>query len=654
MQWLAPITGIVAAAVAIPTLVLMYFLKLKRREVPISSTLLWRRAVQDLQVNAPFQRLRRNILLLLQLLVLAAILVALARPVLSLVTGEGKRYVLLVDRSASMSATDEGTSRLETVKEQARTFIESLRGRTTFSLADASDQVMVVAFDDHAEIKCNFTSDKAQLLAAVDSIKPTHGRSSLLEASAIAQAFTTPPGEDANNRSAEAPAHVVLFSDGRIADLDQVLMPENGLTYHRVGRSRDNVAVVALQARRSYERPEQVAVFAKVANYGDSPVSCDVQLSVNGNVRAVRAVTIRPRREADGGKPSMAGEVSVTFALKHTGAGIVEVRHRHADVLSADDAAWAVLAPPKKQKVLLVTDGNPALRSALNACPLAGMDVVTPEAFDRMPHAEMTVAPPYDVIVLDRHVPETLPRCRYLVFGHPPPGFGVTAEPGVKNQRIVDWRTQHPLLQAIDLGTLFVAEGWKLSLPRDAEALAEFAESPALAVARRGGSVVVLVGFDVMASTWPFEPAFVMFCYNAMSFLATEAGPGRPEMLRVGQAITLEGLPAGQPVKVRGPGIAPRDMNSAAGTFRFAGTHRAGVYTVSVGGQAEVPFAVNLLDPHESDVEPVAKLTLAAQQVTAQQGPPRPANQEVWPWLAMLALMLVCVEWVFYNAKVRL
>ena len=65
MSFLAPWTALVAAAVSVPLLVLLYFLKLRRREVVISSTLLWRRAVQDLQVNAPFQRLRRNLLLLL-------------------------------------------------------------------------------------------------------------------------------------------------------------------------------------------------------------------------------------------------------------------------------------------------------------------------------------------------------------------------------------------------------------------------------------------------------------------------------------------------------------------------------------------------------------------------------------------------------------
>jgi hypothetical protein len=39
MEWLSPLVGLYAAAVAVPLLLLLYFLKLKRREVMVSSTL---------------------------------------------------------------------------------------------------------------------------------------------------------------------------------------------------------------------------------------------------------------------------------------------------------------------------------------------------------------------------------------------------------------------------------------------------------------------------------------------------------------------------------------------------------------------------------------------------------------------------------------
>jgi len=175
MEWLTPMTALYAAAVSVPLLLLLYFLKLKRREQVISSTLLWKRAVQDLQVNAPFQRLRRNLLLLLQLLALLSILLALAGPILSLIAGPARRYVLLIDRSASMNATDIEPTRLEAAKEQAKVFVESLRSKAFFSWKDESDQTMVIAFDNRAKVMCNFTSDKKQLNRAVEAITPSDG-----------------------------------------------------------------------------------------------------------------------------------------------------------------------------------------------------------------------------------------------------------------------------------------------------------------------------------------------------------------------------------------------------------------------------------------------------------------------------------------------
>src|SRR4051812_31667894 len=104
-SFLNPWSALAAAGLAIPALLVLYFLKLRRREIPISSTLLWRKAIQDLQVNSPFQKLRRNLLLLLQILLLLLLALALSRPVANYTKAAGSMNVILIDRSASMSAT---------------------------------------------------------------------------------------------------------------------------------------------------------------------------------------------------------------------------------------------------------------------------------------------------------------------------------------------------------------------------------------------------------------------------------------------------------------------------------------------------------------------------------------------------------------------
>lgn len=663
MEWLTPMTALYAAAVSVPLLLLLYFLKLKRREQIVSSTLLWKRAVQDLQVNAPFQRLRRNILLLLQLLMLLAMLFALAGPILSLTAGPGRRYVLLIDRSASMNAADVEPSRLEAAKAQAKIFVQSLPSRAFFSLKDTSDQTMVIAFDNRAKVMCTFTSDKRQLIRAIEGIAPSDGLSSLAEATVVARAFAQGGGVEADNLSAEEPAQLVLFSDGQIRDLDQIAIGPDELVFHCVGQSGFNVAVTAMQARRSYEKPEEINVFATLANYGPDAASCDVQLSINNNVRAVKSVTLPPRRADDAAETTKPGQVAVDFSLTHTEAGVLEVRQipgsgvsgPPADCLSCDDAAWAILSPPKKLSVLLVTGGNVVLESALKACPLAQLERRSPAEFDAMDHAALSVEQPYDVIVLDGHVPPHLPKCRYLVFGRPPDGIDVTAPQQLENQVIVDWRAKHPALQYVNLANLFAVKCHQMVLPRDADVLAEFNGTPAVAVVRRHGSVFLLAGFDVLQTNWPFEPGFVLFCYNAASFLGTQVGRDQEFNLQVGQPIIVEDVRGETAARIDGPDVAGVEITpGSSGSIRFSGTSRAGPYSVSFPDQPTRLFAVNLLDPKESDVEPRRQIVLAAQPVQAQEHALSRANLPFWPFLVGLVLVLVCLEWFVYNRRVRI
>ena len=651
MTWLTPGLALAAAAVVLPLLIVLYFLKLRRTQMPVSSTLLWKRAVRDLQVNAPFQKLRKNLLLLLQLLVLLAVLLALGGPLLNVDTAPGKRYVILIDRSASMNAREGDRTRLELAKQQANEFIDTLRSKVDLSLQDSSDQAMVIAFDRRSKVMCNFTGNKQQLKHAIDSIEPTDSLSSLAEAVSVAKASA-----QLGIEGVDRPSHVQLelFSDGRVADATDVPLSSKDLVFHCIGERSDNLAVTAMQARRSYDKPEEVYVFCAVSNYGDKPASLDVQLSVDGSIRSVRRVDIKALSPPRDNLPAAPGKTSVTFTLNHPTAGVVQVRQLRPDALAADDAAWAILPPPKKLSVLLVSNGNLALEAGIKAASPAKFEVKNLAQFQQLA-AAANGALPYDVIVLDNNCPPTLPRGRYVIFGRPPsdPKLDIKIDSTVSDQIVVDWRSRHMVLQFVDMGNVFVTKAARMTLPRDAELLAQFNDAPAMAVLRKQGTLMLLVPFDVMDSNWPFEPGFPVFWENVLQYMAADSDTSQDSALNVGQPIVASGFGPGEKVKLNAPQVQGATLQAdPGGSVRYARTDLCGLYALQ-GEGVTLPYAVNLLDEQESHIEPARELAISGQPIAATDPSKARSNLELWPYLVMLGLLLACVEWVVYNARAK-
>jgi hypothetical protein len=99
------------SAIIIPVIIIMYLLKRRRQDRPVSSILLWEQVLRDAAANVPWQRLRRNLLLLMQLLIAIALVIALMRPYVAGALTGGDVF-LIIDTSASMQATDVAPNRM--------------------------------------------------------------------------------------------------------------------------------------------------------------------------------------------------------------------------------------------------------------------------------------------------------------------------------------------------------------------------------------------------------------------------------------------------------------------------------------------------------------------------------------------------------------
>src|SRR5947209_16727269 len=118
MSFLTPLA--LALGVSLPIVVIFYLLKVRRHDEEISSTFLWNDLIRDLAAHEPLQRLKWNLLLLLQLVALALITFAVARPFSEQVGQKPVQAILLVDGSASMQAKDVKPSRFNKAVDAAR------------------------------------------------------------------------------------------------------------------------------------------------------------------------------------------------------------------------------------------------------------------------------------------------------------------------------------------------------------------------------------------------------------------------------------------------------------------------------------------------------------------------------------------------------
>lgn len=704
MTFLTPLLAGIAAAVAIPSLVILYFLKLRRQEVEISTTLLWKKAIQDLQANAPFQRLRRNILLLLQLIVLGAALFALAQPQLKSEVVGGVRQVILIDRSASMQATDEDDgaggrrSRLDAAKERAKEIVEGLREPSFFD-PGSGDEAMVIAFDTTAEVLQQFTGDKRRLREVIEGIDASDGPSSMGEAVRLAKAHAPVRRHIDNDGSIRIiegmtqgdPITMHLISDGRLPDSRQAAPgPEDNFVFHRVGTAgAENLAVVGLRAERAFDNPARLSVYVAVQSTFASAVTTDVELAIDGVVRGIRSLTLAA---AEPGQPVAAveGEAPAAGRLKPSSDGVVftldlaegalaEVRlvrgpseARESDALSMDDRAALVIRPARKLSVGVVTRGNLFVSSALGGLPLARLETFTPERYAEVVRTGKSGE--YDVWVVDGVLPipgpgeklgeqTGLPPGRFIVLNAVPGPSLVDRGKGPLSG-VVDWQRDHPTLRYVSLDSLVLAESRLVDVVPGAgvRTLVLTDQGPAVMELTSAETRALVVPFDVSQSTWPFDVSFVVFMATGVSYLGDTAGSGGESSRSLQTGGTLsDRLPVGSGgATIRTPEGAELTLAvSSDGGVAYAPVRRAGVYRVrwegasdGAGGDRERRYAANLLDGAESDVGVDDRIELASRSVAALASGPRAGDRRLWPWLLLGALGVLLVEWYIYNRKV--
>jgi hypothetical protein len=695
-------------------IVLLYFLKLKRKPLQVPSTFLWKKSIEDLHVNSLFQWLRENVLLLLQVLTVLVLLYALMSFQLHGNMVEGKHYILMIDNSASMSATDVSPNRLEAAKNEA---LKEIDAHTD------NDTGMVIVFNSSAEILQSYTHDRSLLRRAVESIKPTQRTTRLEEALSLADslanpsrstddAASRPAGEDpAKARTYVAaegmPTEVFLYSDGRFPDVSDFNLGNLSVQYQKMGEGAENVGIVTLNAARDDRDPGRLLVFAQVANYKSEAVNAKIELEVfvngerrdiyqpqaadgnaGGRVEGRRSVPV-DEAKPDGPQRQVSGRGTFTFLVSDVDDRSDIVMHAklrdNKDAFPLDDEAWLVVGVIRKARVLVVGPGNKPLEAFFDHPATQKVASVTYLDPANLKDAQKYVQPAregaWDLVVFDRCAPQNaddLPAANTWFIDEVPPPWkkadivkdkaNVLSAPPVKG-----WAEKSPLLRyltslhEIGIDTAFRFDLTDERVPPRTPRLLESDRNTALLFTLSRQSYTDLVQtFAIMGddgrfnTNWPLQASFPLFLRNVTYVLGNVNDAAGEERVQPGDVKTLRPDMAVKAIEVAGP--ATREGLPQPGAkgetlerkgrpdFSYGNTDRVGVYEVRWDGKSQRNFAINLLDADESNIEPRPEIQIGQDRIEA--GASRGTPRDIWKWVALGALGLLLLEWYVYNRRV--
>ncbi len=615
MGFLTPLF-LAVAGLAVP-IVVLYMLKLRRREVEVSSTYLWQMVLRDREANAPWQRLRRNLLLLVQLLLLALLVLALARPFLP-VSGVARGLVIvLLDASASMQATDVAPNRFEAARQAVRDLIDTLPADSRMTLIVVGEQPQVLA---------SALADKATLRQSLALAAPG------LSAGDWNAAFALASGAARTGNPAET--STVIISDGGLpADLPPLA---GDVRYVPVGLSARNLGLEALSLRAGVSGVE---LFARIVNYGETALPATLSLFIGDLLFTSQAINVAAGQAYDFSLSDLPEQLAV-YTVQLTAVGQATAS---PDDFPLDDVAWAVYQPPAAGRALLVAPaGNLFLQNMLAATP--GLQA------QRLVSFTTALDPSFNLYVLDSVSP-TLPISNAEVLLVNPLNDQFLPIGGVfTNTAITRVASDDPLMRYVDFSAVRILRARQVTVPVGWRVLVEAEGGPLVLAGTLNGRRMAVFTFRLQDSDLPLQLAFPILMANLLDYLAPGQAFRAPDGLRPGEALTLKPAGGDRVLAVVAPNGTQYQAAANEQDVLFTATDQLGVYQVVSNQNFLGAFVVNLFSPQEANIRPAENIRVGAAQVGS--APPAALGQmELWPWLAALALAVLGGEWWLYHRR---
>jgi Mg-chelatase subunit ChlD len=605
MFWRLPSALFLLAAV-IPLIIFLHSLKPKGLRVRTTTLFLWERVLRERPLGTRLGwLLRKNLLLILQLLAAGVLIAALADPWLRHFGGAAGDVVAVIDLSASMKARGSGASRFDGARRALLALVDDL---------GAGQRMMVIGAGLEPRLLAPFTADRRRLRELARGLEATDTPGRIKEAILFAHAFLKRGSSD----------RVVVLSDGAFAGAEEFATAGGHIHFVKMDGGENNIAIVGFEARRHPAQASPAEIMVHVRNFTAQTVRAPLSLSLDGKPLARTEVELDAQ-----------GRQVMIFPYDGRLEGQLIARLDVADDFATDNQAYLALKERAPLRLLYVGPGNLYLSRLLRL--FAHVEVSSVPQWE--PELEQRN---FDAMIFDRVAAPALAQGNVILIDTLAPNLPLAVTGTVKNPRVLAPIAKHPLTSGLNLGDLTVHEARRVALKGGGTVLVRAAEGPLLYALDTGKLRALYIGFDLMASDLPLRVAFPLLFHNLLEWFQPQRLEFPAQTAQAGAPMTLR-LPHGDgAVEITAPS-GKRDVFSApAGALVFAETVQAGFYAFKSAGR-DGSFAVNLFDEEESQIVAQVSLDTTARRAEPSGGPLE-LGFSLWPVLLGAVLIVLAAE----------
>jgi hypothetical protein len=605
MQLLNP--GMLITLGLIPILILIHTLKPKPRLVEVSSLFLWQEAIKERSRNWSFERLKRNLPLLLQILLVILAALALANPAWLYSVSKKGNLILVIDTSASMKTKYESGTRFDRAREKALELIEQ---------RDPDQKILIVEATLKPMVKSGFSGDAHQAARYVKNLTPSDASADLEPAIYLALSFVDPSRRDL----------IYLITDGAGRDFTEVVENHPKIRPVLVRGENHNIGITRFEFRKEIGSNDKYEIMLEIKNFNFIPVECPVRLSIDNTEILNTAISLQAQEK-------QVVIVPYTGLITGVARAILDID----DDFSTDNRAFLSLNASKDIWILLVSQGNPFLEKLLKAYPnfkVNSVKKIIPSSWSQQVRR-------HDIVIVDRmDFPETQ-KGNFILINAYSPSIPLIRSGEISFPDNLSWDRENLLMADVDIGGVVIEEAARLQAGENMRTVVDSAQTGLIYTYEYDGLRAVILGFDITRSDLPFKIAFPVMTSNIVNWLNPHKLEFSTLQARAGQPFEIFLDPQTEVFYTRAPREKWEEQQAITNPFTYTRTNQVGIYSIYENDKQRY-FSVNLTDESESDIN-----TSSIEEKPAELTPPEevPARQKLWVGLLLLCCVLLMVEW---------